>query len=94
MHTYSNFLMCKEGMWAADAPDPYVSPVPHEHLACIGAAEIPVAEPTFFRQTTQLDTVKIEDELITYDRVSDDASWTLLGCERGAWGTRPAADDA
>lgn len=92
-HTLSNFLTPN---------DPYVTPRPDPRLARSGASaltdavdaaqrEIPVADPDPFRAATPMRTVAIGDELIRYERVSDAAPWRLLGCERGAFGTRPAA---
>ena len=91
VHTLSNFITTN---------DPYVTPVPDPRLARVGAStlaeeiderqtEIAVASPDFFAQdrNNNLRTVVIGNELIQYRRVSDQAPWRLLDCERGALGT-------
>jgi hypothetical protein len=92
-HTLSNFITPN---------DPYVTPVPDPRLARIGASvlqgdidasrkEITVAEPDFFRQATDMNTVVIGEELVRYDSISGEAPWRLLKCKRGAYGTKAAA---
>lgn len=89
-HTLSNFTTTN---------DPYVTPRPDPRLARIGASKltrpigatvktITIDDPDFFRKHTTLNTVVIDDELITYKRVSRTAPWRLLACARGAFGTR------
>lgn len=93
VHTLSNFIT---------PTDSYVTPVPDERLAIIGsselaaeidsgATEIRVSAPALFAPKSALKTVRIGNELIRYDAVSDAAPWRLLRCERGAWGTRASA---
>lgn len=95
VHTLSNFITTN---------DPYVTPVPDRRLAMVGAStltrdideaagEIEIADPTFFNQmaNNNLHAVRIGDELVRYERVSETAPWKLLNCTRGAWGTRAAA---
>ncbi len=95
VHTLSNFTT---------PTDAYVTPVPDKGLARVGAStlgagidaaqkEIVVESPDFFNQmkNNTLHTVVVGDELIRYEKVSESAPWTLLGCERGAWGTSAAA---
>ena len=94
-HVLSNFIQTN---------DAYVTPVPDRRLATVGAStlmgaidasatEIPIQEPDFFNQmeNNSLKTVRIGDELIRYGRVSEAPPWTLLDCQRGAFGTLPAA---
>jgi len=92
-HTLSNFITPN---------DAYVTPKPDPRLARIGISalttnvdaaqtEIPVASPEFFRQKTAMNGVVIGEELVRYTSVSTNAPWRLLGCQRGAWGTRAAA---
>jgi hypothetical protein len=94
-HVLSNFITTN---------DPYVTPVPDDRLAVVGSSvltaaidesadEIPIASPDFFNQmeNNSLKTVRIGDELIRYGRVSESAPWTLLDCQRGAFGTQVAA---
>jgi len=91
--TLSNFI---------EPHDPYVTPVPDPRLARRGSSsltsavdaqsvEIPVADPDLFRIHSDLHTVVIGKELITYQGVSEQAPWRLLGCKRGAYGTEPSA---
>jgi hypothetical protein len=94
-HTLSNFI---------NTNDPYVTPRPDPRLARTGssplvedvtavATKIPVASPEYFdnEKANWLHTVVIGDELIRYRAVSAAAPWTLLDCERGAFGTTAAA---
>lgn len=92
-HTLSNFITPN---------DPYVTPKPDSRLARIGASplaaevdattkDILVENPEYFQKKTALNTVVIGDELVRYEAVSAAAPWRLLGCQRGAWGTQPAA---
>ena len=92
-HTLSNFITPN---------DAYVSPKPDARLAQVGASvidadiaadakEIPVAGPQFFRKKTCLNTVRIGEELVRYEGVSDVAPWRLTGCARGAFLTTAAA---
>jgi hypothetical protein len=92
-HTLSNFITPN---------DLYVTPRPDRRLARTGSSEltsdtdavqteIPVADPTCFRQKTVMSTVVIDEELIRYERVSAEAPWRLLQCQRGAWSTLASA---
>ncbi len=93
VHTLSNFVTPN---------DPYVTPKPDRRLARIGsstlaadgdasAKEIPIESPEYFQKKTDMNTVVLGDELIRYDSVSGEPPWRLLGCQRGAWGTRATA---
>lgn len=95
-HTLSNFITPN---------DPYVTPKPDPHLARIGASilpakmdasqkDIPVAAPEIFGKKTTLNTVVIENELIRYGSVSEQAPWRLQNCERGAFGSQAAPHPA
>ena len=53
--------------------------------------ELPVADPAPFQKKTAMSAVAIDDELVRYESVSASAPWRLLGCQRGAWGTRPTS---
>ncbi|MDR2914736.1 MAG: hypothetical protein LBV74_07890 [Tannerella sp.] len=92
VHTLSNFTTTN---------DEYVTPVPDNRLARVGSSvlstdvdiaqtTIPVESPDFFNQmvNNNLHCVKIGNELIRYESVSESAPWTLLNCSRGAWGTQ------
>jgi len=95
VHTLTNFI---------NTNDPYVTPRPDPRLARTGSSalaadinatetEIPVASPDYFanERANWLHTVVIGDELVRYRAVSASAPWTLLDCQRGAFGTAPAA---
>ncbi len=95
VHTLSNFITTN---------DPYVTPIPDPRLAKIGYStitthinsqqtEIPVASDFYFKQlkNNNLKTVQIEDELVQYGWVSETEPFTLLDCQRGAFGTSPNA---
>ncbi len=97
-HTLTNFIQTH---------DPYVTPVPDKRLAKTGfsrltaaidstATVLPVESPEYFANThaNWLHTVVIGEELIRYKKVSDEAPWRLLDCERGAFGTKKAAHSA
>ncbi len=92
IHTLSNFITTN---------DAYVTPVPDRRLAEVGASklvgainstqtEIGIQDPMFFNQMSNntLRTVRIDDELIQYDSVSESSPWTLHKCTRGAFGTK------
>lgn len=77
--------------------DAYVTPVPSRALAAYGSrsltapvspedTEIPVADTALYETVTSLQTVMIDEELVTYQSVRDGR---LTGCGRGAFGTRP-----
>lgn len=91
-HTLSNFITTN---------DAYVTPVPNRHLAKVGSSiltsdispdqnTIEIADPLFFNQmeNNSLHGVMIGNELIRYERVSEESPWRLLNCQRGAWGTK------
>ena len=91
IHTLSNFITTN---------DFYVTPIPDKRLAKIGTSiitqdidskqsEILIEAPDFFNQFKRnfLKTVVIGNELIHYGGVSEKAPWTLLECQRGAFGT-------
>ena len=92
-HTLSNFITPN---------DPYVTPKPDPRLARIGTSELiagvdaaetelPVADPIWFQEKTDMNTVAIGEELVQYESVSAEAPWRLLKCRRGAWGTKAGA---
>lgn len=98
VHTLSNFITTS---------DPYVSPVPDPRLAKVGTSEllndigptqkdIVIKDPKFFNQmkNNTLRGVRIENELVTYKKVSDSEPWTLIDCERGAFGTAVSSHKA
>ena len=94
-HTLSNFITTN---------DAFVTPVPDDRLAKVGASqissaisinqkEIPVVSPDVFKQmgNNNLKTVQVGSELIRYGGVSEEAPWKLLDCQRGAYGTKVAS---
>ena len=97
-HTLTDFI---------NTNDPYVTPVPDPRLAKTGSGvlEQPVneadsvifiREPAVFanRKANWLRTVMIGSELVTYDSVTEQVPFRLLGCRRGAFGTRAASHKA
>lgn len=95
-HTLSNFIQPN---------DPYVTPVPDPRLLRSGTAtltsavkddatDILVDDPAPFRKRGSLSTVVIGDELVRYQAVTDTAPWKLVGCRRGAFGTKAAGHAA
>jgi len=89
VHTLTNFITTN---------DPFVSPVPHQGLACYAVTaitkhvgkedtEIPIEDSTCYHQKTTLQTVRIGEELIRFSGISEDPPHTLLNCQRGAFGS-------
>ena len=98
MHTLTNFI---------NTNDPYVTPIPDKRLSVTGSSTlvknidsdqitIEVASPAYFEDEAgnNLHTVKIGDELIRYKSVSKTAPYTLLDCQRGAFGTKKSMHQA
>ncbi len=98
VHTLTNFI---------NTNDPYVTPVPDDRLSLTGSStlvgeidaqqkEIEVASPEYFNQDKDdnLHTVKIGKELIQYRAVTATKPYTLLDCQRGAFGTTATAHRA
>ena len=94
LHTLSNFITTN---------DPLVRPLPDPGLAEVGNTvltididhkqkNIPIQSADFFNQykNNNLKTVRIRNELIRYEKVSESAPWTLVNCERGAFNTTQA----
>ena len=83
--------------------DAYVTPVPHERLLVMDRTrlaedisgrdtEIPLTENTNYEKKTALNVLRIGDELITFGKYEKE-SGKLIGCERGAFGTKAAAHE-
>jgi hypothetical protein len=98
VHTLTNFI---------NTNDPYVTPVPDDRLSVTGSStlvkdidarqtEIEVRAPEYFAggKENYLHTVKIGKELIRYKTVTTSAPYTLLDCQRGAFGTAASAHKA
>jgi len=98
VHTLSNFITTN---------DAYVTPVPDKRLAKVGSSvilksinnsqtEIEIESPDFFNQykNNNLRTVMINDELIRYGTVTEEAPWKLLDCQRGAFNTKASAHNS
>lgn len=96
IHTLSNFIT---------PSDAYVTPNPDPRLAVIGedtlaaevaadAREILVSSPVLFTNKSTFNAVRIGNELVRFARVSGEAPWRLLECQRGAWGTTPTSHPA
>jgi len=85
--------------------DPYVSPRPDHRLAAAGSAllkadlpaeatEIPVSADLYFRLRSDLNSVRIGDEIIRFREVSEGPPYRLMGCARGAFGTAASVHKA
>lgn len=97
VHTLSNFMTTN---------DPYVTPIPHPNLLKMGETtlcadigetdtEIAIAKDDYFTRLSTLNAVRIGDELVHYKRIRREGTQVFLSdCERGAWGTVPAAHKA
>jgi len=96
LHTLTGFITTN---------DPYVTPVPDPRLARMGSTtltgaidegttEIGIADPQPFRNRQTLATAIIGQELVQYGSVPAAEPWKLLGCQRGAFGTKPAVHPA
>ncbi|MDR3711486.1 MAG: hypothetical protein P4L51_01620 [Puia sp.] len=92
-HTLTDFITTN---------DAYVTPKPNPHLAMAGSSvlagdigpadtEIPVQSPDCFTRRSDLNGVRIGDEIVRFREVSPAAPYRLLGCVRGAFGTSAAA---
>lgn len=80
--------------------DPYVTPLPNDLavleeskiLESISDSQNTIAltkgDEVKFMRITSLQTIRIDDELITYEKVSSNQ---LVGCTRGAFGTTPSS---
>jgi len=91
-HTLSNFI---------HTYDPYITPIPHKNLLAFDptviteavSAEdsvIHLAEALNYSVRQNLSSVRLGDEIITFDGFDPDKS-ILTGCRRGAFGTTAAA---
>lgn len=99
LHTYA-FFIDKKADWVTPVPDPRLASdttfTLSEDLAA-EAATMPVVESTettsaitgFFVRNSA--TLRIENELITYNGVSKARPYAFTGCQRGAYGTRVAS---
>jgi hypothetical protein len=97
------FFVSKESKWVTPVPDPGLKAKAEFTLADgidAEATAIPVRESTadvstitgFFVRNSV--TLRIDDELIVFSGVTDEAPFTFTGCQRGAHGTTPAAHEA
>lgn len=91
-HTLTNFITTN---------DSYITPVPHDKLLFCdetpvtsdiseSAAEIPVGQALNYIHRTTLNAARIDDEIIRYEKY-DGEKKALVGCTRGAFGTKPAS---
>jgi len=92
-HTLSNFITTN---------DAYVTPKPNPHLATAGssilqdaidpeATVMTVQSPEYFEMQSDLNSVRIDDEIIRFREVSKNAPYQLLDCVRGAFGTKKSS---
>jgi hypothetical protein len=95
-HVLSNFITTN---------DSYVSPVPDARLALAGtdtimtdvsaeAGEITVKSDTYFKLRSDLNSVRIGNEIVRFMAVTKNVPYRLTGCIRGAFGTRKTAHQA
>lgn len=95
-HTLTNFITTN---------DPYVTPRPDHRLAGAGSAllgadltadatEITVSSNFYFRLRSDLNSIRIGDEIIRFMEVSEEPPYRLKGCLRGAFGTVASAHKA
>jgi len=95
VHTLTNFI---------NTNDPYVTPVPDNRLAVTGTAlleasinseavEIKTGSDYYFKNLapSTLHAIRIGDEIIRYKDVTSEYPYTLLECQRGAFGTVASA---
>lgn len=97
IHVLSNFI---------NTNDPYVTPVPDPRLMSTGAATIKainadqttisVSSGFYFKKqaSNHLRTIRIGTELIQYDSATQEPPYILLGCKRGAFGTKASSHPA
>ncbi len=98
VHTLSNFITTN---------DPYVTPIPDPRLARVGesyivndideaSTDIEIESPDFFNQmeNNNLHAAVIGNEIIRYNRVSENPPWELMDCERGAFATQASSHEA
>lgn len=87
--------------------DPFVRPVPDPRLATDGTftltsdldektVDVPTAEtpgnyPTVWAYSSRGNCIRIDDELIQYSVISNEPGYGFFKCQRGAFGTKPAA---
>lgn len=92
-HTLSNFITTN---------DAYVTPKPNPHLATAGSSVLPeaidqdatvitVQSPEYFEMASDLNSIRIDDEIIRFREVSKSAPYQLLDCVRGAFGTKKSS---
>ena len=96
IHTLTNFITTN---------DSYVTPTPNSRLMRVGSSsladdinesvtEIVVVNPESFKEQQWLSTAIIDEELVQYEAISEIEPWKLIGCKRGAFGTKPSAHKA
>jgi hypothetical protein len=100
LHTLSAFISPRDS-YVTPVPDPRLARVGSSTLATAvdaAATRIDVLDPKPFSWQfdktlgdafgDHLNTAILGQELIRYKAVSGKAPWALLGCQRGAWGTK------
>lgn len=87
--------------------DPFASPVPDPHLAVrstltlaedvdekattIPLAESPAGMDTIWAYASKGNAVRLGNEVVQFTGVREEPPYALTGCQRGAFGTKPAA---
>jgi hypothetical protein len=92
VHTLTTFI---------NTNDPYVTPVPDRRLATTGTSilteaigssvtEIRIESDKYFKniKPSTLHAIRIGDEIIRFREVTTQSPFTLLDCQRGAFGTK------
>lgn len=101
LHTYA-FYIAKDSGWVSPKPDSRLAVARTFTLAKAvdtAADIIPLVEapdglsPVTGFQVRNSDTVRLDDELITFSGVRTEPPFALTGCRRGAWGTAAASHE-
>lgn len=93
VHTLTNFITTN---------DPYVTPIPHDQLMTFSESmldqdlsaddtEVIVVDGERFKKQHTTQAIRIGDEIIRFQSVSEEAPYTLTNCKRGAYGTTATA---
>jgi alpha-L-rhamnosidase len=95
-HVLSNFITTNDS-FVTPKPDPGLASAGNDTLETTisaDAATITVRHADCFLLHSDLNTIRIGDELIRYGAVTSSAPYILSGCTRGAFGTHPETHSA
>ena len=99
LHTYA-FFVAKDSRWVTPLPDPRLAidatftlsaPLAEAGDSILTDESTKGMSTTTGFQIRNSVTVRVDDELITYTGVSAEAPFGFTGCQRGAWGSKPAS---